>query len=92
MKQIQELAEHLLSVRRLRREIEDKDFWINKAIEEAGFTPEEGDWVAVNVEIWKIAVSVYHKHGIKGAKYWINGKWFDTPFPQEFVDLSNLKH
>ena len=84
---VDELREALNKVWHLRHELEDHDYWINKAKEEAGFTPHEGDWVNVQVTLWKIEVSVYPKSGIEGARYWINGQWFDTPFPSEIPNL-----
>lgn len=89
-KVINELTSHLKEVRNLQHELEDKEYWINRAKEETGFIPREGDWIHVEVTIWKIVVSVYHKytdHKFKEARYWINGEWFNTPFPEKYPDL-----
>ena len=67
----------------LTQTLNNENYWINKA-KEAGFIPQEGDWISVKVSTWRIEVYVYHKEGCKGAKYWLNGKWFDTSFPKEY--------
>lgn len=87
-KVINELASHLNRVYDLQCELNDKEYWINRAKEEAGFIPREGDWVHVEVTIYHIRISVYHKaNGAKDAKYWLNGEWFNTPFPEKYPNL-----
>ena len=89
-KVINELTSHLKEINNLKYELEDKEYWINKAAKEAGFIPKEGDWIGVEVTLWYIRVSVYHKytdHSIKEARYWLNGEWFNTPFPERYPDL-----
>ena len=53
----------------------------------SGFIPKEGDWIHVEVTLWHIRISVYHKNGTKDAKYWLNGEWFNTPFPEKYPNL-----
>lgn len=77
-------------LRILEEKLRDKDYWFNKAKEEAGFIPEgEKDWLHVEVTKWKIEVSVHHdKYG--GGKYWINGQWFNTSFPNKYPNEINF--
>jgi hypothetical protein len=94
MKQIiKELAECQKKMYALEQQLKDKDYWINKAKEEAGFIPEgEKDWLHVEVTTFMIEVSVHHDN-YGGAKYWINGQWFDTPFPSKYpheIDFETL--
>ena len=86
-KVINELLSHLKEVVNLQYKLNDKDYWINRAKEEAGFIPREGDWIHVEVTLWHIRISVYHKNGAKDAKYWLNGEWFNTPFPEKYPNL-----
>ena len=73
------IAENLIEVRKLQEDLYDKDFWIQKAAKETDFTPAEGDWISVEITLFKIEVSVYHQN-YEGAKYWKNGHWSDDPF------------
>jgi hypothetical protein len=87
-KVINELTSHLKGISNIRYKLNDKEYWINCAKEEAGFIPREGDWISTDITMWSIRVHVYHKtNDAKGAKYWINGEWFDTPFPKSYPDL-----
>ena len=87
-KVINELTSHLKEINNLKYELKDKEYWINRAKEEAGFIPREDDWISVEITMWHIRVSVYHKaNGAKEARYWLNGEWFDTPFPERYPDL-----
>ena len=93
-KKINELVLTLQQARNLEPQISDKEYWINRAKEEAGFVPREGDWIHVEVTLWHIRVSVYHKytdHRVKESRYWLNGEWFDTPFPEKYPYLSDMK-
>ena len=93
-KVINELVSHLIGAVNLRNKLQDKEYWINRAKEEAGFIPREGDWISVEVHTWKIVVHVYHgctDHDAREARYWINGEWFDTPFPDKYPYLSDMK-
>ena len=90
-KVINELLSHLKEVANLRYKLNDREYWINRAKEEAGFIPREGDWIHVEVTIWKIEVSVHHDRHVSGEnRYWINGEWFDTPFPDKYPYLSEM--
>lgn len=88
---IKELAECLVRAYQLKEELRDKEYWISKAAKEADFIPAEGDWIRVEVSLFKIEVSVHHKE-YGGAKYWRNGAWsdnvFDTryPLPEEMLN------
>ena len=88
---IKEIAENLINVYRLKEELNDKEYWINKASKETDFVPAEGDWIHVEVSLFKIEISVHHKE-YGGAKYWKNGVWsdnaFDTryPLPKEMLN------
>lgn len=78
-----EIAENLIRVRQLREELDDKEYWIQKAAQETDFVPAEGDWIHINVSLYTIEVGVHHeKYG--GAKYWKNGVWFDDPFSSNY--------
>lgn len=87
LKEIVECQEKL-SV--LNEKLQDSVYWINKAKEEAGFEPHEGDRVRAKITDWGIEVSVYPGSGIKGARYWINGMWFDTCFPSRIPSKDNI--
>ena len=80
---IEKLIASIKEVRNLKKELENKEYWINRAKEEAGFIPEKDDWISIEVSSYIIRVSVYHKHNSGKNVYWINGQWFDTPFPKE---------
>lgn len=91
-KKINELVLTLQQANNLERQISDREYWINRAKEEAGFVPREGDWVHVEITMWSIRISVYHKaNSAKDSKYWINGEWFNTPFPEKYPFLSDMK-
>jgi hypothetical protein len=52
--------------------------------------PKEGDWISVEITLWHIRISVYPKYTdnkLKEARYWLNGEWFDTPFPEKYPNL-----
>lgn len=83
---INQLVLFLKSVETLKKEINNSEYWINLAKEEAGWEPQEGDWVSVDIKTYKIMVNVYHKKVGKGI-YWINGQWFNTPFPGDYPNL-----
>ena len=78
-----EIAENLIKVRQLKEELDNKEYWIQKAAQETDFVPAEGDWIHVEVTLFKIEVRVYHKEYGK-AKYWINGVWLDNPFSSDY--------
>lgn len=81
---ITKIAENLIEVYKLTEELKDKEYWIEKASKETDFVPAEGDWIHVEVSLFKIEVSVYHKD-YGGARYWRNGHWsnraFDSNYP-----------
>ena len=78
-----EIAESLINVRRLKEELNDESYWIDKAAKETDFVPAEGDWIHTEVTLFKIEISVhYKKYG--GAKYWKNGVWTDDPFDSNY--------
>jgi len=87
LKEIVECQERIYT---LERKLDNKSYWINKAKEEAGFEPHEGDWISIDIKLWKIEVNVYPKSGVKGARYWINGKWFNTSFPEKIPYNTDL--
>lgn len=87
--EIKQLASHLYQVNLLKKTLSDKEYWINKAAQETDFVPREGDWISVEVTLFKIEVSVHHnKYG--GAKYWKNGMWTTDPFTINYPDLDTL--
>lgn len=86
---IKELTKILCEAYSLKNELENKEFWIKKAKEEAGFIPQEGDWIHVEVTLFKIEVSVHHKN-YGSAKYWKNGVWMDDPFSIKYPSLSEM--
>lgn len=88
---IKQIAEHQKALNSLRDQINNPTYWIKKAQEEAGFIPAEGDWVHVNIERYRIEISVYHKLASpESSKYWINGEWFDTSFPEKYPYINDL--
>lgn len=78
-----EIAENLIRVRKLKEELDDKEYWIQKASQETDFVPAEGDWIHVEVTLFKIEVRVGHKEYGSG-KYWKNGVWTDNPFDSSY--------
>ena len=77
------IAENLIEVWKLKEELNDKDYWIEKASKETDFVPAEGDWIHVEVTLFKIEVGVYHKK-YGGARYWKNGHWFNDAFDSNY--------
>ena len=77
------IAENLIEVRKLKEELNNKEYWIKKAQEEAGFVPAEGDWIHVDVTLFKIEVGVHHKE-YGSAIYWMNGIWTNNPFDSSY--------
>ena len=87
---IKKIAKNLVEVQRLRKELDDKEYWIQKAAKETDFVPAEGDWIHVNVDLFIIEVGVHHAlYGM--PKYWRNGHWFNNrldfncPLPEEML-------
>ena len=89
---IKDLVLAINNVNKIATKLDDKEYWINKAIKEAGFEPRENPWIHVGVSLWRIEISVYpdYNGSGKGAKYWINGEWFDTSFPDKYPFSSDL--
>lgn len=87
---IKELTKTLNKAYELKNKLDDKEFWIKKASEETDFVPQEGDWIHVEVSLFKIEVSVHHKEYGHG-KYWKNGVWVDDPFSTNYPSLSEFK-
>ena len=77
------IAENLIEVRQLAEELDNKKYWIQKASQETDFVPAEGDWIHVEVSLFKIEVSVHHKN-YGESKYWINGIWTNDPFDSSY--------
>lgn len=86
---IKKIANLQNELRDLKESLSDTAYWVDKA-KEAGFIPMEGDWIAVELQPWKIMVRVYHKDYKGNNKYWINGEWFDTPFPKKIKYITAL--
>lgn len=80
---IKKIAENLIEVRKLKEELNDTEYWIQKAAQETDFVPAEGDWIHVEVTLFKIEVSVCHKND-GGSRYWKNGHWFDDPLDLDY--------
>lgn len=74
-----EIAENLINVRKLKEELDDKEYWIQKAAQETDFVPAEGDWIHIEITLYRIEVSVCHKK-YGNSKYWKNGHWYNDPF------------
>lgn len=87
---INELISHLKEIHVLQSKLNDKTYWINRAKEETGFIPQEGDWIHVEVTTWKVEVSVYHEQNVRGSRHWINGVWFDTSFPGRHPNMYDI--
>ena len=92
---IKELVKCLVKAYQLKEELRDKEYWISKAAKETDFVPAEGDWIHVDVSLFRIEVSVHHKE-YGGAKYWKNGVWsdnaFDTRYPLPEELLNEIMH
>ena len=86
---IKELTQILSRAYHLKDELDDKEYWIQKAKEETDFVPQEGDWIHIEVTLFKIEVSVCHKNYGK-SKYWKNGVWMDDPFSIKYPSLSEM--
>ena len=88
------LAKSLIEVYKLTEELKDKEYWIEKASKETDFVPAEGDWIHVEVSLFKIEVGVHHKD-YGGARYWKNGHWsnnvFDSNYPLYEEMLKEMK-
>lgn len=85
---LNQLKNSLKEAQNLISELNNPEYWINRAKEEVGFIPQEGDWILIDVTLYKIQVNIYHKVFKPGtAVYWINGQWFDTPFPLNYPNL-----
>ena len=80
---ITKIAENLIEIRKLKEELNNKEYWIKKAQEEAGFVPAEGDWIHIEVTLFKIEVGVHHKEYGTGI-YWMNGVWTNNPFDSSY--------
>ena len=81
---IKELAECLVKAYKLKEELyNNKEYWLDKAAKETDFVPADGDWIHVEVTLFRIEVSVYHKE-YGGSKYWKNGVWSDDPFGTKY--------
>lgn len=80
---IVKIAEDLIEVYKLTEELKDKEYWIEKASKETDFKPTEGDWIHVEVTLFRIEVGVYHKN-YGGAKYWKNGRWSNNAFDSNY--------
>lgn len=85
-KKITKIIENLKEIHALSQELEDSKYWINLAEKEAGWISEEGDWVSVTVTKFKIEVALYSKNCNKHL-YWINGKWYNTSFQENYPSL-----
>lgn len=57
------IAENLIEIRKLKEELDDKEYWINKAAKETDFVPTEGDWIHIEVTLFKIMVKNHKKNG-----------------------------
>lgn len=77
------IAENLIEVRKLKEELNNREYWIQKAAKETDFIPAEGDWIAIDITLFKIEVKVHHV-GCNGSKYWKNGHWFDDAFDSNY--------
>lgn len=70
------IAKNLIEVRKLKEELNNKEYWIKKAAKETDFIPAEDDWIYIEITLFTIRVSVHHNiHG--ASKHWINGQWFN---------------
>lgn len=87
---IKRVANLQKEIRQLKEELKSTSYWVKKAAKETDFTPEKGDWISVNIQPWVIQINVYHKDFDKGGnKYWINGEWFNHPFPGKIPSIDN---
>lgn len=84
-----ELAEYLVKASQLKEELKNKEYWIDKAAKETDFVPADGDWIHIEVTLFRIEVSVHHKE-YGGAKYWKNGIWCDDPFSSKYPLLKEM--
>lgn len=83
---LKQIVLFLNSIESLKKEINNSEYWIKLAEKEAGWEPQPNDWISIDIKSYKIMVNVYHKQGGKGV-YWINGQWFNTPFPDNYPNL-----
>ena len=78
-----EIAENSIQVSKLEEELDNKEYWIQKASQETDFVPAEGDWIHINISLFKIEVGVHHEE-CGHTKYWINGIWTNNPFDSTY--------
>jgi len=79
---IKALAASILKVKELEAKLKDTAYWVEKAQREAGLVVKEGDKPFIHVEIsWAIRVDVHTNYPGGMSRYWVNGKWFTTAFP-----------
>lgn len=85
---LDQLKNSLKEAQNLISELHNPEYWINRAKEEAGFIPQEGDWISIDVTLYKIQINIYPKFFKPGTSaHWINGQWFTTAFPINYPDL-----
>ena len=90
---IKALAKAVLETKELKEKLNNPAYWIDKAQKEAGLVVKEGDKPWIHIEIsWAIRVDVHTNYPGGMDRYWINGKWFTTAFPEysECPDFSDL--
>lgn len=79
---IKALANTILETNRLKGELNNPAYWIDKAQKEAGLVVKENDKPWIHIEIsWAIRVDVHTNYSGGMSRYWVNGKWFTTAFP-----------
>jgi hypothetical protein len=85
---LNQLKNSLKEAQNLISELNNPEYWINRAKEEAGFIPQEGDWILIDVTLYKIQINIYPKFFKPGTSaHWINGQWFTTAFPINYPNL-----
>ena len=87
---LKEIVECQKKLSALSEKLRNSVYWINRAKEEAGFEPHKGVRVYAKIQEYGIEVSIYPEFGTRGARYWINGMWFETCFPSKIPSRDNI--
>lgn len=72
------------------RFIRDDAYWIEEA-KKVGFIPDEKPLVHYEITLWRIEISVYRSDSTQGARVFINGEWFKSPFPLNYPSIYDFK-
>ena len=85
---IEEIIKAINNIRKYQRILDNPEYWIKKAQEEAGFPANPiNPRVYVEVKPFKIEIDVKED---KVSYIWINGQWYGTFWPDKLPDLKDI--